>query len=151
MTTKNLMISLATALTMFGSVQAQTKKPVVKAKAGAASATDVKASIQRGQVVYAQNCLSCHQADGGGVQNMNAPLVKTAYVLGNNQRLISVLLKGMQGVEIEGETYTNVMPQFTHLSNKQIADVLTYVRNSFGNKANAIKEAEVAEARKKVK
>lgn len=129
------------------SSQAQTKKPAAKAKT-ATAATDVKASIQRGQVVYASNCLVCHMADGGGIPGMNAPLGKTSYVLGNNQRLINVLLKGMQGVEIDGEEYRNVMPPFTQLSNQQIADVLTYVRNNFGNKAPAVTVKDVNAVRK---
>jgi mono/diheme cytochrome c family protein len=137
---------MAVGLVIIPNAQAQTKKQPGKSTPASASA-----SIQRGKVVYAQNCLSCHQVDGGGVQNMNAPLIKTSYVLGNSQQLISILLKGMQGVEIDGETYTNVMPQFTHLSDKQIADVLTYVRNSFGNKASAVTATEVTATRKKVK
>jgi len=104
----------------------------------------VPASITRGQVVYTKNCLSCHFADGGGVPNMNPPLVKTSYVLGDKTKLIKVVLNGFaQNVEIDGETYSNNMAPHNFLSDQEIADVLTYVRNSFGNKASAIKVAEV--------
>ncbi|MFD2145432.1 c-type cytochrome [Mucilaginibacter antarcticus] len=82
------------------------------------------------------------------VQDLNAPLIKTNYVLGNKTRLISVLLKGLKGVEINGEKYSNVMPSHSFLTDKQIANVLTYVRNSFGNKASAVTYAEVALIRK---
>ena len=121
------------------------KKPAPKAKpaAKAAAIAVPAASLAAGKALYAQSCLSCHQADGGGVERMNAPLAKTAWVLGDKTRLVKVLLNGMQGVDIEGEVYTNVMPAFATLSDQQLADVLTYVRNSFGNKASAVKVAEV--------
>lgn len=143
------MRSLLTALVCICAMlttQAQTKKPATKGKPVAA--TDLKAAVQRGQVVYAANCLSCHQADGGGIPSMNAPLIKTSYVLGDSKKLIGILLKGMQGVEIDGEEYRNIMPGFGHLTNQQIADVLTYVRNNFGNKAPAVTVSEVNGVRK---
>ncbi|MES2454500.1 MAG: PQQ-dependent sugar dehydrogenase [Bacteroidota bacterium] len=126
-----------------GSVQKSAAK-VISAKVPPA----IKTSYLAGAAVYANNCQTCHMADGGGVQNLNAPLIKTDYVLGNKTRLINVLLKGMKGVDINGESYTNVMPAHDFLSNKEIANVLTYIRNSFGNKASAVSAAEVAATRK---
>jgi glucose/arabinose dehydrogenase/mono/diheme cytochrome c family protein len=108
----------------------------------------IKASYTAGEAVYTQNCIVCHLADGGGVQNLNAPLVKTDYVLGSKSRLINIILKGMQGVDINGEKYSNVMPSHSFLNDTQIADVLTYIRNSFGNKASAVTISEVAALRK---
>lgn len=103
-----------------------------------------KLSILRGKVVYETYCLSCHQADGGGVQRLNPPLVKTEWVLGDKKRLINVILKGLdQPIEINGETYNNVMASHDYLTDLEIADVLTYVRNSFGNRAAPITPAEV--------
>ena len=109
----------------------------------------IQASYTAGAAVYAQNCAACHMDDGGGVQDLNAPLIKTGYVLGDKTRLINVLLKGMRGVEINGEKYSNVMPSHSFLTDKQMADVLTYVRNSFGNKATAVTTVEVKTARSK--
>ena len=123
------------------------KKPMPKAKSPAAKAAIPAASLAAGKSLYAQNCLSCHQADGGGVDRMNAPLTKTSWVLGDKTRLVKVLLNGMQGVDIDDEVYTNVMPAFTQLSDQQLADVLTYIRNSFGNKATAVSSAEVKAVR----
>nr|WP_295923831.1 PQQ-dependent sugar dehydrogenase [uncultured Dyadobacter sp.] len=109
----------------------------------------IKSSYLAGQVIYSKHCLVCHQADGGGVQNLNAPLVKTDYLLGDKDRLIQVILNGMGGVDVNDEKYSNVMPSHSFLSDKQIADVLTYVRNSFGNKASAVTSQQVAAARKR--
>ncbi|GAA4380240.1 cytochrome c [Hymenobacter koreensis] len=123
------------------------KKPAAKAASGAKAATPKAtvsaASLARGKALYAQSCLTCHQADGGGVDRMNAPLTQTTWVTGDKTRLVRVLLNGMQGVEIDGEEYVNVMPAFDYLTDQQLADVLTYVRNSFGNKASAVSAPEV--------
>ena len=131
---------------------AQTKKPVSKkpaSKASPVSAAISPAVMERGKVVYNTYCVSCHQPDGGGVPSMNAPIVKTPHVLGAKPELINIILKGMQGVDILGESYSNVMPAHNFLTNQQIADVLTYVRNNFGNKASGITAAEVAAVRAK--
>ena len=111
-----------------------------------------KATMERGKKVYTQYCLACHQADGSGVPGLNPPLEKTPQVLGNKTKLVQIILKGMNThEEINGETYSNIMPPHHHLSDQQISDVLTYVRNSFGNKASAISIGEVKYVRSKVK
>ena len=98
--------------------------------------------------MYAQTCLTCHQADGGGVPNLNPPLIKTTYVLGDKSQLARSVLNGLKvPVEIDGDTYSNAMPAQNHLNDQQIADVLTYVRNSFGNKASQVRVAEVKAVR----
>jgi mono/diheme cytochrome c family protein len=108
----------------------------------------LSASIAKGKLVYGKICISCHMADGGGVQNMNPPLVKTTYVLGAKAKLISIVLKGFnESIEINGDTYSNIMPSQDFLKDQEIADVLTYVRHSFGNKATAVTLAEVKKAR----
>jgi mono/diheme cytochrome c family protein len=83
---------------------------------------------------------------------MNPPLINTTYVLGNKERLIKILLKGLnENIEIDGETFSNPMPALPILKDQQIADVLTYVRNSFGNKASAVTASEVKAVRAKIK
>ena len=110
------------------------------------------ASINKGKIVYTNFCLACHQADGYGVPNLNPPLVKTAGVIGTKLYLINMVLKGSRGqVEIDGETYNNAMPPQIHLTDAQIADVLTYIRNSFGNNGSAVTPLEVKAARAKIK
>jgi len=126
-------------------LMSQNPKPVIKQN-------KLAASIERGKKVYTARCLTCHQVDGLGVQNMNPPLVKTKWVLGDKAQLIEIVLKGKKdGVEIDGDSYSNVMASHADLTDLQIADVLTYVRNSFGNKAKAITEAEVKTVRVKLK
>jgi mono/diheme cytochrome c family protein len=127
----------------------QTKrKPVARAAAG----TNPQQSVARGEVVYKTFCLACHQADGSGVPGLNPPLTQNDWVLGPKSRLIEQVLQGSQGkVEIDGETFHNNMPPMAQLTDQQIADVITYVRRSFGNKASAATPAEVKALRAKTK
>lgn len=111
-----------------------------------------KVKMERGKKVYAQYCISCHQADGTGVPGLNPPLEGTSYVAGSKTRLIRVILKGMNThEEIDGETYSNVMPPFNFLNDQQISDLLTYVRNSFGNKAIEVTAGDVKYVRARTK
>jgi mono/diheme cytochrome c family protein len=120
---------------------------VVSAQSG--NAAD-KTSIERGKIVYEQACLACHQGDGSGVPNLNPPLIKTKWTMGEKEQLINVVLKGLdEEIEVDGEVYHNVMPPLDYLSDQEIADVLTYIRNNFGNKASAIREADVKALRGK--
>ena len=100
----------------------------------------VQPPAERGKAIYEKTCLPCHQADAGGVPGMTPPLRKSPYVLGAPARLIGIIVKGLNdGVEIDGDTYTNPMPPFGGvLKDQEIADVLSYVRSHFGNKAGPI-------------
>ena len=137
-------------------VSAQTKtaeKKTTQTKTTTSSSSaGLKASVDRGQKVYVTHCMGCHQADGAGVPKMNPPLIKTKWVVGDKKELISVILKGMTDpIEIDDEEYHNPMPPLAHLTDQEIADVLTYVRNNFGNKASAVTPAEVKNVRTKLK
>lgn len=111
-----------------------------------------KASADRGKKVYEQYCLTCHQVDGMGVQHMNPPLSQTTYVQGDKTALVQVVLKGMQSTTpIDDEYYSNNMPPHNFLKDQEIADVLTFVRSNFGNKASAVTAAEVKAIRAKTK
>ena len=123
----------------------QTTKTVVKT-------TTKPTPMVGGKAVYSKVCITCHQKDGGGVPRLNPPLIKTDYVLGDKTRLIRIVLKGLSTpLEIEDEQYTNPMPAQPALTDQQIADVLTYVRSNFGNKASAITPAEVKAVRASTK
>lgn len=114
----------------------------------------LKASMERGKKVYDVTCITCHQADGLGVQRMNPPIVKTKWIMGEKNALIKIVLKGLKGgeIDIDGDTFHNPMPpQEALMNDQQIADVLTYVRNSFGNKASAVTAANVKLVRTKLK
>jgi len=120
-------------------------KHKTKATGGAAASA---ATLAAGKDIYTKYCLTCHQIDGGGVPNMNPPLVKTSYVSGDKKKLIKVVLNGfMQNVDIDGESYSNTMPPHNFLKDAEIAAVLTYIRNSFGNKYSAVAATQVKAVR----
>jgi mono/diheme cytochrome c family protein len=117
---------------------------------GCNSHSSTEVSIERGKKIYTQYCLSCHQVDGSGVPQLNPPLKNSAYVVGEESKLISIITHGFnEGVEINSDTYANPMPPVgANFKDGEIADVLTYVRNSFGNKASAISADHVKTLRK---
>ncbi len=109
-----------------------------------------KASAMRGKKIYTTYCLACHQADGAGVPRMNPPLIKTEYVNGNKERLINIILKGLNDpIEINGDEYSNPMASHAFLNDQQVADVLSFIRSNFGNKSGSITPAEVKAVRAK--
>jgi mono/diheme cytochrome c family protein len=116
------------------------------------SQSGTSTSKAKGKEVYNKYCLACHQSDGGGVPRMNPPLSGTDYVNGNKQRVIGIVLNGLNTpLEINGETYENPMASHAFLKDQQIADVLTYIRSSFGNKSTAVTATEVKAVRAKMK
>lgn len=103
---------------------------------------------EAGKKVYDQYCLVCHQADGKGVPNAFPPLTQTEYVNGDTDRLIGIVLNGLTGeIEVNGETYNSVMVAHNFLNDTEVADVITYVRSSFGNEAPAVTAEQVAAVR----
>lgn len=130
-------------------------KKAVAVKTSSKTTNKVPAKISKpntnGKLVYSTYCAVCHMDDGEGVTNLNAPLKKSSNVLGDKTKLIKILLNGMKGGVLDGEKYSNVMPSHSFLTDKQIADVLSYVRNSFGNKATAVSldEVKLSRSRKK--
>jgi mono/diheme cytochrome c family protein len=101
-----------------------------------------------GEKLYNTYCASCHQQDGRGTDGRYPPLAGTDWVTGDKRRLIGVLLNGLEGpIEVKGETYNSVMPQHSFLSDEEVAEVSTYIRQSFGNDADPIRAEEVSEVR----
>lgn len=105
-----------------------------------------------GKKVYNLVCLACHQADGSGVPGMHPPIIESKFVNGDPDKLIQIVLEGMSGkIEVNGEIYNSIMPPHAHLSNKEIANVLTYVRSNFGNNSGAIAMEQVQKNRDRKK
>ncbi len=110
--------------------------------------------VEIGKKLFAaQGCIACHQATGLGVPNQYPPLSKSEYVLGPASRLSRILLYGLQGpVEVAGAKFNGNMPNFgDKLKDDQIADLLTYIRQDWGNTATVVDAASVAAAREATK
>ncbi|MFM1928985.1 MAG: hypothetical protein RL387_313 [Bacteroidota bacterium] len=108
-------------------------------------------NMANGKKIYEARCLVCHQADGGGVPNMNAPLDGASNVVGNDiARLVRIIRNGYnERIALDGYYYSNAMTANPDLKDAAIADVLTYIRNSWSNKASAISMAQVQKVKKK--
>ncbi|MBD0777584.1 c-type cytochrome [Maribacter sp. ANRC-HE7] len=97
-----------------------------------------------GRFIYENYCASCHKADGSGAEGFFPPLTKTEGVA-DKDRIIRSVINGVSGpIEVKGISYNMEMPSFKFLTDKELADVLTYVRASFGNNSSSVSEEEVA-------
>lgn len=110
---------------------------------------DLKESMKRGKEVYTLYCQSCHMENGQGLEGVNPPLAKTTY-LKDTKKNIGIILNGQTGeVTVNGKKYNAIMLPLNYLEDQQIADVLNYVRNSWGNKYPAVTTAQVKVEREK--
>lgn len=104
-------------------------------------------SFNRGKKIFLQNCFSCHGKEGRGLLDMGPPLHKSDWVSGDAGIITKIILKGMEGeIVVSGKTYKPKIPMLAFeaiMTDKQIADVLTYIRNSWGNKSTAVTEKSV--------
>jgi len=108
-------------------------------------------NMANGKKIYETRCLVCHQADGGGVPNMNAPLDGASNVVGNDiARMVKIIRNGYnERIALDGYYYSNAMTANPDLKDAAIADVLTYIRNSWSNKASKVTLADVQKVKKK--
>lgn len=115
-------------------------------------------SYQRGAEIYSREgfCGTCHQPDGNGLESSGYPtLANTDWIKNQEGQLIKIVLKGLYGpIVVNGKSYEGQVPMTAYeklLNDQQIADVLTYVRQSFGNNMSSITKEDVSAVRKQVK
>ena len=91
-------------------------------------------SIKRGKEVYADMCISCHMANGEGLPKIYPPLAKSDYLMEKREASISAIKYGLKGkIVVNGITYKNMMSKLGLLDD-EVADVMNYITNSWGNK-----------------
>jgi nitrite reductase (NO-forming) len=99
--------------------------------------------------LFAGTCSTCHQANGQGMEGVFPPLAKSDWLVANAKRLPSVVLHGLTGpVKVNGKDYNSVMPPMSQLTDDEVANISTYVLNSWGNPGGRVTSAEAAQARK---
>lgn len=109
---------------------------------------DLQRDLDSGQKAYNTFCGNCHQQDGMGAIGRFPTLAQTDWVTGDKNKLIDVVLNGIQGeIEVNGEIYNGVMPAHQFLRDTEIAEILTYIRQSFGNNEDSISALEVQRVR----
>jgi len=105
-----------------------------------------------GRKIYNVYCISCHQGDGRGDGSRYPSLVESDWVTGDKNRLITVLLDGLEGpISVEGKPFDGEMPKHDFLSDADIAKVTCSIRMNFKNNAGTIHEREVAKVRDRLK
>ena len=114
---------------------------------------DAQVGVPPGQAVYEMACLPCHQPEGRGLPGVYPPLAGSEWVQGDPSRLIRILLHGLKGpVQVGGQLYGGgeavPMPSMAGLEDRQIAAVLSYVRQAFGNQSTDVSAEEVDRVRK---
>jgi glucose/arabinose dehydrogenase/mono/diheme cytochrome c family protein len=123
-------------------------EPVDRALYQPTSTEPAAAAVGPGKAVYDTYCVACHMDNGLGAPGMNPPLAGTEIVNGDPSKLIDIVLNGFkEPTVINGELYQNVMPAQAFLTDQQIADVLTFVRSSFGNSAGPVSAEAVSRKR----
>ena len=109
------------------------------------------AKMEEGKKVYDTNCLGCHMDNGMGVPRMNPALVNSPYVMGHPNSLIELVLRGSEFFGATKRSYNNQMASFHALSDTEIANLLTYVRNTYAKTGDEINADDVKNVRAKLK
>jgi nitrite reductase (NO-forming) len=108
----------------------------------------VDAQIAAGKTLYAGTCSACHQEGGTGIDGAFPPLAKSDFLAKDPKRAIEIALNGLSGpVTVNGQTFNGVMPPQSHLPDDAIANILTYVLNSWDNPGGQITKDEVKRVR----
>ena len=111
---------------------------------------NTKKDTSAGKALYATYCQGCHMEDGKGVPAMNASLAGSAYVAGDKDKLVHIVLEGSTAFGNDpSRSYKNIMAGFPGLKEEEIAEILTYVRSSFGNNGSEVTTGDVRSAKEK--
>jgi len=101
--------------------------------------------IDAGAVLFKGTCSVCHQESGQGMAGVFPPLARSDFLMADRVRAIGVVLNGLSGeVTVNGQTYHSVMPPMSQLNDDEVANILTFVMNSWGNQGPAVSRGDVA-------
>lgn len=104
--------------------------------------------VNAGRVLYNGTCSVCHQQDGKGLAGVFPPLANSDYLMADTRRAIEVVLNGLTGpVTVNGNDFNSVMPPMSQLNDDEIANILTFTLNSWGNENGEVSSSDVAEVR----
>lgn len=110
-------------------------------------ATNKAERIKMGANVYKHLCQACHQADGKGMKGVFPPIAKSDFFANDPNKAISAVIHGLSGkITVNGEIYNSAMPAQA-LSDEEVANVVTYIMNNFGNKGGEVSPADAAKVR----
>lgn len=105
--------------------------------------------MEKGEMLYAQNCMACHMVQGRGVPGVFPPVYDSDYLQARDDKGIGIILDGLQGeITVNGNTYNNIMPAM-QMSDDDIASVMTYIYNELNNGGGLMQASDVREWREK--
>jgi nitrite reductase (NO-forming)/hydroxylamine reductase len=121
----------------------------VAVHAAEAASRTLEERMASGEKLFATHCSACHQANGQGLPGAFPPLAGSDYLAANGSAAaVSAILNGLTGpITVNGKEYNAVMPNLSYLSDSDVADVVTFVMNSWGNPGGEVSSGEVAAAR----
>lgn len=106
--------------------------------------------ISYGRLVYQKQCTNCHQDDGNGYEQLYPPINNSDYLNGDPFRSLCLIVNGAKGeMVVNGKTYNQPMPEFSHLKADELAKLLTYITNAWDNNGRLYTDKEIAQALKK--
>ena len=122
---------------------------VTRATASSASGTlSLQDQVHAGEALFAGTCSVCHQANGAGLAGVFPPLAKSDFLAADTGRAIDAVLRGLTGkLKVNGVDYDSVMPPMNQLNDDEVANILTYVLNSWGNPGGRISTDDVKKRR----
>lgn len=125
---------------------AAVSEATTSAKAGALT---IDQQAKAGQALFAGTCSTCHQPNGQGMEGVFPPLAKSDWIAADPTRLPRVILHGLNGpLKVNGKDYASVMPPMSQLTDDEVANISTYVLNSWGNPGGRVTTEQAAQARK---
>ena len=144
-----LLTSLLVSACQFNSEKKEKYSAVSKSKINSDQKDPLTESIQRGEAIYMDFCVTCHQQDGQGVKGSFPPLANSDYLLERREESIRSVKYGQKGeITVNGVTYNGVMAPMG-LEDDEVADVMNYIMNSWGNSQDKMVTAEeVSEVKK---
>lgn len=148
-TLKKTLLCAGLVLGLQACAEPEKTDPLAEHKAEMQSAqTDLKTQMAAGEKLYQTHCSACHQGEGQGLKGAFPPLAKSDYLMEDRNRAINTVIAGLTGeVEVNGVKYNAVMPNFAYLKDDEVANIITYVMNSWGNKGYQVSASEVTTAR----
>ncbi|WP_238987236.1 c-type cytochrome [Confluentibacter flavum] len=110
---------------------------------------DLDESMKRGSDIYQDFCITCHMGNGEGLAGAFPPLAKSDYLMNHRAKSIHAIKYGLQGeITVNGKKYNGLMA-YQGLTDEEVADVMNYITNSWGNKNNMmVTVKEVSEIKK---
>ena len=118
------------------------------AKSQATGDLTVEEQIKAGEALFAGTCSTCHQANGQGLEGVFPPLAGSDFIAADPKRVPNIITHGLSGpVKVNGKDYNSVMPPMAQLTDDEVANISTYVLNSWGNPGGRVTKAEAAQIR----